>query len=508
MRATDAEPASGRRAASIRGRLLRWLLPLLLAIELVSSLIAYRGALVPVEAAFDQALVDAALAVSAHLQTVDGRLRLDLSEQSIAVLRADSRDQVFFRVIDPRGVTLAGDADLDGPSARGGRGILERPRRDGPMYRFFDSTFEDEPIRGVSFPVVTTDGTATVLVAETIRKRVDARNELIVSRVVEDLGVFAVLLAAVWLAVGAVLRPVERLAQQVRERSANDLQPLSGENAPSEVVPLVQSLNRLFGKIVATQAGQRRFIENAAHQLRTPLAGLKGQVDLAIAEARAQRPQTDRDAPSRLVAVGEATSRVIHLTNQLLTLARSDRPTHDAASRQVVRLPELVDSVIAAQLDAALEREQDLGAETAPAMLRAVEWELREMLANLVDNAIRYTPAGGNITVRCGVDSTHAPWLEVQDTGPGIPEPERERVFERFYRIPSAPPGGSGLGLAIVHEIARLHDARVDIRGAGASGGTLIRVTFPALDQSAAATPLSVATTAVPGRGDSARRTS
>ncbi len=177
---------------------------------------------------------------------------------------------------------------------------------------------------------------------------------------------------------------------------------------------------------------------------------------------------------------------MIHLTNQLLTLARSDRSSHDIASRQLVRLPELVDSVIAAHLDAALARGQDLGAETEPAMLRAVEWELREMLVNLVDNAIRYTPPGGRVTVRCGARAAAAPYIEVEDTGPGIPPAERDRVFERFYRVSSAPPGGSGLGLAIVHEIASLHDATVRILEAPGGHGTIVRVDFPPPVRSAA----------------------
>ena len=494
------------RVSSIRRRLLRWLLPLLLVIELVTSALDYRGSIAPVEAAYDQALADAALAVSAHLRPTGARLELDLSEQSISMLRADTHDRVFFRVLDPTGATLGGDADLDGP-------IGER------VTAFFDGEYHGEAVRGVAYPVATVSGPATVIVAETIHKRRDARRELIVSRALEDLFAVAFTLLAVWYAIGLVLRPVERLAAQVRTRSPSDLQPLAPAEVPAEVRPLVEALNRLFDQIGATQDSQRRFIENAAHQLRTPLAGLKGQGDLAIVEARQPRlapapaPATptptatasasasasaSATAPSvapapapapialRLDRIRQATARVIHLTNQLLTLARSDRSSHDIASRQLVRLPELVDSVIAAHLDAALARGQDLGAETEPAMLRAVEWELREMLVNLVDNAIRYTPSGGRVTVRCGAGTAAAPFIEVEDTGPGIPPAERDRVFERFYRVSTAPPGGSGLGLAIVHEIASLHDATVRILEAPGGRGTIVRVDFPPPVRSAA----------------------
>ena len=474
LRAAGTGPtARAHRIVSIRGRLLRWLLPLLVLILVASSVLDYRRSIVPVEAAYDQALADAALAVSAHLRPAGSGLELDLTEQAIGVLRADTQDRVFFRVIGPSGSTVGGDADLQGPSAASGRA-------------FFDGVYRGQAVRVVVYPLATSVGQALVLVAETTIKRQQARSELILGRLLEDAAIVALSLVVVWLVVGVAMRPLEQLATQVRARSANDLRPLSTTGAPQEVRPLIEALNRLFGLIGDTQDSQRRFIENAAHQLRTPLAGLKGQVDLALAEARALLAAAGAgDAPAaghgmRLERIREATSRVTHLANQLLTLARSDRPSHDTASRQLVRLHELVDTVVAANLDAAIERGQDLGAETRPASLRAVEWELREMLSNLVDNAIRYTPPGGRITVRCGTRTDGAPFVEVEDTGPGIPPIERERVFERFYRASSATPGGAGLGLAIVRETAALHDARVEIGEPESGHGTLVRVTFPA----------------------------
>ena len=466
-----------KHSSSIRGRLLLWLLLPLLVIEAVSSALDYRGSIGPVEAAYDQSLVDTALAISAHLRMSGEQFHLDLSEQSIAMLRADTDDKVYFRVIGPDGTTLGGDADLRVPAGLAG-------------HAFFDGEYLGTQIRGVNYPVAMPEGRATVIVAETVSKRHRARKDLLVNRALEDIGAVIVAALAVWIAIGAVLRPVERLAAQVGSRSPEDLKALPVDDVPREVQPLIESLNRLFGQIAETRDGQRRFIENAAHQLRTPLAGLKGQVDVALSEARMDRsrtegsgaPDTNSSAlPPRLERIREATASVIHLTNQLLTLARSDRFSHDIASRQRVRLPVLIDEVVASFLDAALARGQDLGAETGQVALLAVEWELRELIVNLVDNAVRYTPQNGKVTVRCGVGPGGGPFLEVEDTGPGIAPEERERVFERFYRVSGSASGGSGLGLAIVHEIASLHGGQVSITDVPMGAGAIVRVNFPAV---------------------------
>ena len=463
--ARDKGPAGERSASSIRARLLRWLLPLLVLILGASSVLDYHRAIAPVEDAYDFALANGAFAISAQMHANTSALELDLNEQAISFLRADMIDSVFFRVTGPQGVTLAGDPDLKGPQNPVG-------------VTFFDGRFRDKPVRGVAYPVATPVGVGVVLVAETLGKRNKARRDLIASRAAQDLAVVLFALVVVWAAVGGVLRPLEQLAAEVRARSAGDLSAMPERGSPREVVPLIAALNRLFGRIGATQDSQRRFVENAAHQLRTPLAGLKGQVDLALKEAEALEASQARGLAARLERVREATSRVTHLANQLLTLSRSDQPSHDTASRKHLELNELVADTVAAQIDRAIAREQDLGAETQPAAIRAVEWEIRELISNLIDNAIRYTPRGGQITVRCGTAGKGA-FVEVEDSGPGIPREERERVFERFYRVATAPSGGSGLGLSIVHEIASLYDASVEIVDPPKGQGALVRVTFP-----------------------------
>ncbi len=449
---------------SIRARLLRWLLPALLAILAVVSLLDYRRALPPIEAAYDAALANAASAIGARIQVVGARLAIDLGERSIALLRTDIVDQVYFRVVGPTGETLSGDLDLEGP-------------RHPVGVTFYDAKFRGRTVRGVAHPVTTPAGTSVVLVAETTGKRAKARRDLVTSRILQDLAVLAFAVLVVWYAVGTVLRPLELLAGQVRSRSPQDLAPLPEEGAPREVRPLIEALNRLFGQIGATRDGQRRFVENAAHQLRTPLAGLKGQVELAAGELRAL-PGPPEGLARRLGRIGEATSRIVHLANQLLTLSRLERSSRDACRGRPVQLGAVVAQAVAAQIDRAIAREQDLGAETQPAALTAVEWELRELATNLIDNAVRYTPRGGRITARCGPDGEGV-FVEVEDSGPGIAPDERERVFERFYRVASTPSGGSGLGLAIVHEIAAHYGASVEILDPPKGFGTTVRVRFP-----------------------------
>ena len=462
--------ARGRVPTSIRGRLVLWLLPLLLLILVVSSLLDYQRSIAPVEAAYDQALADAALAVAARLRPSGDRLVLDLSDQSISVLRADTLDRIYFSVIGPSGRSIGGDPDLHVPGVVG-------------HTAFFDGAYRGQPVRGIVHPVATVLGPSFVLVAETTSKRERARRELILNRVLLDVSIIVATVLVVWFAVGAALRPVERIAVQMRQRPAGSLEPFAPDEAPREVQPLIEALNRLFGLIGETQDSQRRFIENAAHQLRTPLTGLRAQVDLAVGAARSaldggtSAAESARAVRERLEHIGEATARVTRLANQLLSLARSDRPSHATASRQPLDLQPLVSDAVSALIDQAIAREQDLGAETLPATVSAVEWQLRELLVNLIDNALRHTPRGGRITVRCGPRDRGA-FLEVEDTGPGIPEAERGRVFERFYRAADAPPGGAGLGLPIVREIAAQHGAFVEVLDPARPPGVIVRVVF------------------------------
>lgn len=235
---------------------------------------------------------------------------------------------------------------------------------------------------------------------------------------------------------------------------------------------MLARLNLLFELLREAAAAQQRFLADAAHQLRTPLAGLQTQIELVAAEGQFS------EHGERLARINEATDRINHLVTQLLTFARAEPSTTATQSFQVVPLHELVEESASIFIDRALARNIDLGFDIAPARCAGIRWMLREALGNLIDNALRYTPAGGSVTVSSGLRDGR-PYLTVVDNGPGIPEAERGRVCDRFYRIPGASGDGCGLGLAIVREIAQLHGGELEL--ADASGGGLhVALRFPA----------------------------
>lgn len=268
-------------------------------------------------------------------------------------------------------------------------------------------------------------------------------------------------------AVRRALRPLLALKDAVEGRSPRDLSPLDAEGSPQEVRPLVLSLNRLFDLVNAQAESQRRFVADAAHQLRTPLAGLQAQVEAwALPASDSITLRADQ-----LQKLRDATRRTSQLANQLLALSRADARASMSEPRQPVDLKALCEEVLEEYLDRAGARQIDLGLEAADVQVQGYAWLLRELLSNLVDNAVRYTPAGGHVTLRCGPRAAGqgTALLEVEDDGPGVPEPERARLLERFYRVPGTSGEGNGLGLAIADEIARVHGSQLQI-GAGAQG--------------------------------------
>ncbi len=313
------------------------------------------------------------------------------------------------------------------------------------------------------------------MVAETTRKLDLAANKILSAIIWPNLVLIGATLLLVLAVVRFSLQPLDTLGAQIAARTPSDLSPIPDGDVPGEARPLVSALNRLLGNLDAAGHAQQLFLSNAAHQLRTPLAGLLTQLELA---ARA----LPAEARPRLERLQAATQRLAHSTHQMLAPARSSRDALSAeeTTRRPVELGSLFEDGASDFIDAALARQIDLGFEAAPARVNGSDWMLRELLANLLDNAIKYTPAGGHVTARCGTDETGAAWLEVEDDGPGIPEEERQRVFERFYRLGDSGVEGTGLGLAIVREVAERHDAVINL-GAGAERhGTRIRITFRA----------------------------
>jgi len=446
-------------APSVSRRLLGLLLLPLALLLGIGVFIDYRTGSAPIRAAYDRALHEMALAVAAHLHDADtdGRIDADLPPQAVAVLRADSVDAIYFVVRAADGHVISGDADLQPTTDAHGE--------------FSDGMFRGEAVRMVSHPTRVGDTAITITIAETTHKRATAIRSILTSIVLTDIVQLGGTLLLVWTGVRYGVRPLRALGEQIAQRSARDLAPLDRAQVPTEVRPLVNTLNALFETVRDSARGQQQFLADAAHQLRTPLSGVIAQLDLLARESG------DDALGARLRALHEGTRRLAHTANQLLALARSERSatTHD--DFHVVDLEALATDAVAQYLDRSLLAYIDLGAETAPARTVGSAWLLRELLGNLVDNALTYTPAGGRVTVRSGMRGATS-FIEVEDDGPGIPPEERSRVRERFRRLPGSPGNGCGLGLAIVDEIAHAHDATFSIESGAEGSGTRARIEF------------------------------
>jgi two-component system, OmpR family, sensor histidine kinase TctE len=289
----------------------------------------------------------------------------------------------------------------------------------------------------------------------------------------------AAALAVRW-AVQQALRPLLALKEAVERRSPRDLSAIDDAASPEEVRPLVDSLNRLFGLVNAQAESQRRFVADAAHQLRTPIAGLQAQVE-AWAQAASATPAQQTLALSRdqVLRLRSATRRTSQLANQLLALSRADARAMHSQPQLRVDLKALCEDTLESHLDAATSRRIDLGLDAQPVQVMGHEWLLRELLSNLVDNAVKYSHEGGTATIRCGRRGSEA-FLEVEDDGPGVAAAERPRILERFYRVQGTRGEGNGLGLAIAEEIARVHHSHLQLHAGAGGRGLKVTLPFPA----------------------------
>jgi two-component system sensor histidine kinase TctE len=324
-------------------------------------------------------------------------------------------------------------------------------------------------VRVVSVQAPCGRSACTILVGETMVKREHLARDLLLQSLFPDFLIALATLIIVWYGVKWGLKPLARLSEEIKTRSAGDLRPIDAAAAPEETRPLVGALNGLLAEVSAASSHQQRFIADAAHQLRTPLAGLQAHTELALAQPM---PQACR---AQLEQVHKATIRTARLANQLLALARAEPGARSVTA--TVDLKSIAGGEAEAWVRQSLARDIDLGFELEPAPVDGDVFLLREALSNLVHNALEYSPRGGRVTVRTGRRNGHA-FLEVEDDGPGIAPEERSRVLERFYRVPGTPGTGSGLGLAIVREIAASHAASISIADS-ASGGCRVEITFP-----------------------------
>jgi two-component system, OmpR family, sensor histidine kinase TctE len=446
--------------SSISRQLILWLAIPLMLVALCGALIHYFNNVAPVVISSDRRLKDAAISLIAHVSVKQGQVALDLNPYVKPFL--PSADSVNYALRDSQGRLLAGDEQLP-PVAMGGEGteLLALAQLDGRSVRTLTTRF------------TTAAGPLTLTVAD-IRKTSEPEARLgLMSTLLWDFVQLDITLVLVWVGIQLGLRPIRRLRDEIASRSPLDLRPIVETSVPREIAPVVVTLNRLFGMLRSSVQSQQQFIADTAHQLRTPITGMQAQLGLLVAEPAAQPIQ------ARLLALQEGVKQLAHAANQLLTLARADPSANINARNQTVDLQATVNEVAAKFFDRALQATIDLGVETTPALIRADPSLLDDLVSNLVDNALKYTPAGGSVTASAG-EKNGRPYLSVVDTGPGIPEGERQRVRQRFYRMPNSRGHGSGLGLAIVDEIARLYDASMTIESGANGAGTRVLIQFPA----------------------------
>jgi two-component system sensor histidine kinase TctE len=446
--------------------LFRLIIPLICFIA-IESVLSYFVTLHYVNETYDRWLLDSARSLTQEIKVKDGKVHVELPPAALEIFKWDEFDQTFFKIISSEQGMIVGDSFV--PESFD-------PSVDWSHPIFFEDEIRGEPVRVVSMLVVRdeTPDKIFVHVAETVNKRRDMMIDILLADLVPQ--IILTLFAGTYLLVGLKrgLNPLHVLADEIAQRSPRDLSPIAETHVFLEVRTLTDTINDLLSRLAAAIAAQQRFVANAAHQLRTPLAGLKLQAE------RALREQDLAAMKPALLQMQSSADRASHTITQLLVLAKSG-PVDGMSEFKPVNLETLVKETCMDWAPKALQRKMDLGFEgpRQAVYVRGDELLLREMLANLLDNAILYGSEHGNIIVELSRNRT--PSLIVEDDGPGIPDQEREKIFERFYRIPGSSGNGCGLGLAIVKEIADLHKARLELSRISAAGGTRVIIVFPNL---------------------------
>ena len=458
--------------ASLRKQLLLGLsIPLLLMLAL-DGWMTYDRALQAANTAFDRMLLSSGRAIADGVAAHGGAISVDIPYFALQMFESNASGKVFYRVSRDDGAVLTGYEDLPLPPPRRRAEIRYQP--DYSDIGYHGDTLRLLTLRQSVRDMVTLQSRDVwIQVAETPESRQQLARTLLLGALAQEALLGAIMLVIVLLAVGHSLRPLRRLSRKVGARKDTDLSPLPSSELPTELTPLVDALNQQGVRWHKLQAARRRFIDDAAHQLKTPLAVMRTQAELAQRQASeaALRQQLDK-----LLASLDSAS---HGVQQLLQLARVEPDNGQAIALTEMDLAAWLREWALEQAAWAHGQGADLGYEGEETVtVRGHAGLLREALGNLLDNAIRYHPVAGAARITLAAGALPAPWLRIDDNGPGIADAERDKVWQRFYRIAGAASNGSGLGLAIVREIAHRHGATVELsRNAG--GGLSVKLQFP-----------------------------
>jgi two-component system sensor histidine kinase TctE len=454
-----------REQRSLFGEILDWMLTPLLLLWPISLVLTWLVAQGIAGKPFDRSLEYNVNALAQLVSVSDQRVLFNLPLPARELLRADESDTVYYQVLGAKGEFLSGERELPHPP--------DEEKLAPGLVALRDDEYHGVNLR-VAYMWVPLDlpgsKLSLVQVAETLDKRSVLASEIIKGVMLPQFVTLPVAVLLVWLALVQAIKPLNQLEERIRARKPDDLSPLDTQAVPMEVAPLVSSVNDLLLRLTDSIATQKRFLADAAHQLKTPLAGLRMQADLAQREGT-----STEELKQSLRQIGRSSIRATHTVNQLLALARAEGSVA-TMNRQPCDLAQLTRDVVQDCVPRAMDKQIDLGLEGAQPGMPGVMLEgnptlLKELVRNLVDNAINYTPSSaekpGVITVRVLADPFgHVVVLQVEDSGPGIAPAERELVFQPFYRALGVEADGSGLGLPIAQEIAHQHHAMISVADA------------------------------------------
>ncbi|WP_409266108.1 ATP-binding protein [Massilia sp. BHUDP2] len=444
---------------SLRGRLLWYLLAAITIAALAQASIAYRTSLHDADQIFDYHMQQMALSLRSSTPLSNSEAQQRLQAKNEASPGGAGNDDMVVQMWSPDGVQVFHSVSRARLPQRAVLGF-SNVKANGTVYRVFSIQSENQ----------------TVQVAQDLAVRRNMAGNLALRTLGPIAVMMPILMLVVWWVVSGSLEPVARVRSQVASRQADDLSPVSDAGLPDEVQPLVQELNLLFGRVRTAFDAQQSFVADAAHELRTPLAALRLQ---AQSLDRADTPEARKLAVQRLTA---GIDRATRLVEQLLVLARQEATAAAGTVARPVDLADLARRTVADLAGVAAAKGVDVGIHHAdPATVEGQPDALHILLRNLVDNAIKYTPAGGTADISVRSDSAKdgcTVTVTVEDSGPGIPPEERERVFDRFYRVAGSEAAGSGLGLAIIKAIAERHGATLALGESERLGGLSATVCF------------------------------
>ena len=455
---------------SLRRRVARWLLPPLLVLVAINAVLSYLAALDAVNRAYDRSLTASIRSIAERIHSLEGEISVDVPYSAFEVFEAGAQERIFYAVIGPDGARVTGYEDLSPP---------EQVPDDGQTV--IDATqYRGEALRRAAMkkrlydPALARGDAVTIVFAETTGGRTALARELFFDSLRRQLLLIVLGAVMLALALSSAFRPLVELRDAVRDRAEEDLTPVPSENVPSEVRPLIAAINHQMQRLSAMVEARRRFLADAAHQIRTPLAVLTTQAEVGL---RQPDPGEMRRTFQSMLATVRSTRR---MADQMLSLSHAEAASVLILEPAPLDLTELARDIALELAPVALKRRIELAFEaTGPAPLTGNAAMLHEMIANLVDNAIRYSPPDTSVVIATGARDG-AVVLAVSDEGPGIPADERDKVFARFYRIlGQGDTGGSGLGLAIVREICLAHRGRITLRDGDGGRGLCVEVELP-----------------------------